>query len=106
MLTGEYAILVMGPPYYKDVCFFLYKEAHFYACSLLFSSSLRNPWDKPHRQRLPDLVGSLGPRSGNAGTLVRNKRHGLCVPPCHAWRSPRPAVPVYVQAAMRTSRSS
>src|SRR5438034_5476719 len=44
MLTGEYAILVMGPPYYKDVCFFLYKEAHFYACSLLFSSSLRNPW--------------------------------------------------------------
>src|SRR5436190_18031192 len=45
MLTGEYAILVMGPPYYKDVCFFLYKEAHFYACSLLFSSSLRNPWE-------------------------------------------------------------
>src|SRR6266567_6780701 len=45
MLTGKYVILVIEPPYRKKLCFLpSVKEAHFYACSLLVSSSLRTSW--------------------------------------------------------------
>src|SRR5437588_9885763 len=45
MVTGEYAILVMSPPYRKAVAFSFRREAHFQACLLLGVSSLRNSWD-------------------------------------------------------------
>jgi len=46
ILTDPSMILVICTSLRKWSLFFLLKEAHFYACSLLFSSSLRIAWEK------------------------------------------------------------
>ncbi len=44
MLTEEYAILVIGPPYQGMFVFFPDREPHFYSRSLSLVISLRIAW--------------------------------------------------------------
>src|SRR5258706_14633157 len=85
MLTGEYAILVIGPPYRKAVDSSFRREAHFQAGALLGVSSLRTSWVMGAmvgcglcRRREPMIAHTSSVQEQHLATLSRIRRVRGC----------------------------